>query len=422
MQDDRHTRKAASAPASAAFRSGALGGAARLLLLATVINGVIFSAWSLFFNFYMLESGFSRDFLGLVNSAPSLAALLFGIPMGRLSDRLGRRRAILIGIAVASLGMALRVTLKTPALIVGAAFLAGIASSLMTISMAPLMMKLAEGEQRTLLFSLNFGLQTLSGAVGNLFAGQLPALFGRMLGVPATSAAAYQSVLLTSVLLGTTALIPMGLLKEPGGSVPARAGERRRLDSGLLRLTLRMASPNVLIGLGAAILIPYMNLFFREVHGVPDSALGVLFSLSALLTGAGSLVAPGLARRLGGKVRAVVFTQGASLGFLLLLGFTPWTWLAAISFLMRAALMNMSSPLYSNFAMEQTPERDQGLVNSVLNLSWTFGWAVGPYISAAVQARYGFTPLFVATAILYALATFLTWTFFWQANPKGRQP
>ena len=66
--------------------------------------------------------------------------------------------------------------------------------------------------------------------------------------------------------------------------------------------------------------------------------------------------------------------------------------------------------------MEQTPEKEQGLVNSLLNISWQLGCAVGPYISGIVQENYGFTPLFISTGILYATAISLTWIFFHRAE------
>ena len=120
--------------------------------------------------------------------------------------------------------------------------------------------------------------------------------------------------------------------------------------------------------------------------------------------------------QLGGKVRAIVATQSASLAFLLLAGFAPTLWLSSVGFLLRAALMNMASPLYSAFCMERTPEQHQGFVNSILNLSWNLGWAVGPYVSGVVQDRYGFTPLFIATSVLYGVASLLTWGFFKDAE------
>ena len=47
------------------------------------------------------------------------------------------------------------------------------------------------------------------------------------------------------------------------------------------------------MGVGAvfliiAILMPYMNLFFKETFGVPDRWLGLLFAVSAVITGAGA--------------------------------------------------------------------------------------------------------------------------------------
>ena len=391
---------------------------ARLFLWMTIIDGVIISSWWLFFNFYILESGHSRDFLGLANSMPSIAGLLLGIPIGRFSDRIGRKAAILLGIGGATVMMLIQITAHQPFVILVAAFLTGVFNMLFIVSQAPLMVKLTNPENRTLLFSLNYGLSTISGAVGNLFAGQLPALFGNILHVQATSATAYQAVLITAVLLGTTAMIPMWLMREPETrqTAPELASVGAGRSSGLVRTTVKMATPNVLIGFGAAILIPYMNVFFKDQFVISDKLLGTMFSLSSLMIGVGSLIGPRLALRLGGKIRAVTLTQFSSLVFLMLIGFSPFYWLAAIGFLMRTMLMNMATPLYSAFCMEQVPERDQGVVNSVLNISWQMGWSVGPYISGVVQENYGFTPLFLATGVLYLIAILTMWTFFQKAE------
>jgi len=387
---------------------------ARLFLWMTVVNGIIFSGWQLFFNIYMLERGITREYLGIINSLPSLTGLLLGIPIGRLSDRIGRRRAIIIGIALSSLAFFGQVTFKQPALILLMSALTGIFNMFTIVSVSPLMMKLSDLNNRTLLFSLNYGLQTIAGAVGSLFAGQLPALFGNILHVGPTDAVAYQAVLITTVLLGTTALIPISMMKEPQTpQTPLEAGSRATSPrSGLTRLTVKLAAPNFLIGIGAAILIPYMNVFFKDQFQISDSLLGLLFSLSSLFIGIGSLIGPRLTTRLGGKIRTVAFTQLASVVFMLMIGFIPSLWVAGFAFLMRAALMNMSAPLYSAFCMEQTPERQQGFVSSVMNVAWQIGWSVGPYLSGLVQVRYGFTPLFITTTVLYLLAISSIWRFF----------
>src|SRR5512143_1542060 len=75
---------------------------ARLFLLALFFDGLFFSGWNLFFNLYIVDAGYSRDFLGLINAAPSLSALVLGIPMGLLSDRIGRKRAMILGFVLAN--------------------------------------------------------------------------------------------------------------------------------------------------------------------------------------------------------------------------------------------------------------------------------------------------------------------------------
>jgi MFS family permease len=388
--------------------------ATRLFLLMLVIDGIIYSGWQLFFNFYILQNGFNLDFLGLVNSLPSAAGLILGIPIGRLSDRIGRRDSLIIGLVAASLTMLTQVTFKQPAIIVVSAFLFGVFNMLFIVAQAPLMVKLSNTENRTMLFSLSFGLQTVAGAVGSIFAGQLPGIFGTLLHVNANSASAYQAVLIVSVLLGTTALIPLWIMKEPPSPpVPTLSGSpENQLSSSLTTIMLKMATPQILVGFGAAILIPYMNVFFKVRFQISDSLLGILFSLSSLMIGIGTLIGPRLATRLGGKVHAVVATQFGSLAFLLMMGFAPSLWISSIGYLMRSALMNMSAPLYSAFCMEHTPEHQQGFVNSILNLSWNIGWAVGPFVSGVVQQSYGFAPLFIATAVLYFFAIVLQWEFF----------
>jgi MFS family permease len=387
---------------------------ARLFLWMTVINGIILSGWQLFFNIYMLQSGYSREFLGLINSLPSLTGLLLGIPMGRFSDRVGRKPALIVSILCSGLAMLGQITFRQQAVIAVMAGLTGIFNMLFLVSLSPLMMKLSEEQNRTLLFSLNYGLQTLAGAVGSLFAGQLPSVFGVLLHASSTSAIAYRWVLATNILLGITSLIPLWMMKEPKTPQTPLTPQARPggLDRTLTRLILKLASPNFLIGIGAAILIPYMNVFFKDRFHISDSLLGILFSLSALFIGVGSLIGPRLTLQLGGKIRTVVFTQLASVVFMLMVGFIPSLWIAGVSVLMRGALMNMATPLYSAFCMEQTPAPQQGFVSSVLNIAWQIGWSVGPYISGIVQVRYGFTPLFLATTVLYLLAIGTTWLFF----------
>lgn len=403
---------------------------ARLFLVATLINGIVFSIWWLFFNFYILELGFSLEYLGLVTSVTSAAALLLGIPLGVLSDRIGRKKAMIWGVSIYIVAMGLEVLVLNPNMILVMAFISGAGHTLYFISQPPFMMKVSNAQNRTLLFSLNFGLVTLSGAVGSLFAGQLPTLFGDLLGVAADSASAYRAVLFSAVILSSLALLPLSLIREPhtaNGDVVNNRAEKTNSVPVILNslkttftrpITVKLSLPMLMLGFGAAILIPYMNIFFRDTFAISDQTLGILFSLSALMTGVGSLIAPRLTTELGSKIRAIVLTQSLSVVSLLILGFSPFFGLAAVAFLLRSALMNMSVPLYDAFSMEHVREQEQATVVSVKELAWQAGWTIGPFISGVVQESYGFTPLFITTAVLYAISIIMTWGFFHNTERK----
>ena len=397
------------------LREVRFGRNARLFLLSTLIDGIGFSGSQLFFNFYILSLGHSREFLGLVNSIPFLAGLVLGLPLGALSDRIGHRRAMLLGLGLMFSMFAVVATTSSTAILVGAIALYGVGSTLYYLSTTPFMAGVSSTEDRPYLFSLNVALQTLSSAVGNLLAGFLPGWLGVMLAVPVDGPQVYRSVLLLSLAAGSLSIVPLILMRDqkaPAGASAQMTSVRKVVRALALPVVRKLALPNLLIGIGAAILIPYMNVFFKERFGLPDSMLGLLFGLSAILTAAGTLLGPRLAERLGSKIRAVVFTQGLSIVFLLLLGFWPGLIVAAGAHLIRAALMNMAAPLYSAYGMERAPLDQRALVSSVLYLTWQTGWAFGPYVSGFVQERWGFGPLFVTTSIVYVLAVTATWVFF----------
>jgi MFS family permease len=394
---------------------------ARLFLLALFFDGLLFSGWNLFFNLFILEAGHSRAFLGMINAAPSLSALLLGVPMGLLSDRMGRKRAMMIGFTLANFAIIGMIISPSETVMLLLALTFGAAGQLYVLSQAPFMMKTSNDKTRDVLFSLSYGMFPLASTAGTFLAGYLPGLFKGWFGI-SSSALAYQGVLLFSIISSFLVLLPIAFIHEPKTvkteGKPGASETRPSIWKVLARpLTLKLSIPNLVIGLGAATLVPYFNVFFAERYRMSDATLGILFSLASLLTGLGCIIGPRLVGNLGGKVRTVVLGQASSVVFLLLIGFSPWPWLAVVGFLMRVSLMNMVAPLFDAFALEQSHESEHGAVNSIRNLAWNVGWTVGPYISGVVQQRYGFTPLFISTAVLYTIAISLTWIFF---RPKAQ--
>lgn len=395
-----------------------------LFLISIIVGGVSFSIYQLYFNLYVLSLGRGREFLGLLSAIPAGVILFLGLPLGMLSDRIGRRTSLLWGNIGAASATAILVASASPWIMAAASLLIGISQAIFLLSVAPFIMQVSKEQTRTTLFSAQFGLQTLSGVFGSLLAGKLPGWFAALFAAGAESPEAYRGAIIVSAALTLFSNIPLWLIHEtrPSG---ARATNARVGIGGLWReltrpLVLKLLAPNLFIGFGAAILIPYMNVFFKERFAMPDDQLGLLFSLASVTTGMATLLGPLLANRLG-KVRAVVFTQIASLVFMMLIGFWPGMMVAAAAFLMRGALMNMGGPLYQAFSMEQVPDSERATLNSAQTMIWEIGWTIGPASSGLVQQRYGFAPLFVATTALYAAAAAITYLFFRNTEACQRQ-
>jgi MFS family permease len=391
---------------------------ARLYLVNVAVLGVAMGVFRLLFNFYVLSLGFNEALLGSLITTANMTALLAALPLGYLADLIGRKQSMLISGIALGLSILGMVVWPTREVLYAINMLSGLAQGLAAITMAPFMMENSDEQERTYLFSFSSGLQMAMASAGSWIGGYLPTWVAQSQGVPATSSTAYSGALLAVSGMIGVGLIPLAFIKTPrldqaGRSVFAPFSYAAKEPVLLTKLIL----PMLLTAIGAGLIMPFMNVFFRQVHHMPDPVIGSLFAWGSLWMGIGLLIAPPLAERMG-KIQLVVITQGISIPFLILLGFSPIFWVAALSYYIRLALMNMSSPVYQTFVMERVEPSARATVASLENMAWNFGWAFSPTISGILQVRYGFGPPFLATIALYAISVILYWAFFWRGQTQ----
>jgi MFS family permease len=389
---------------------------ARLYLIYAIIAGVAMGIYRLIFNFYILSLGYDEKLLGNLVTTSSLTALLVALPMGYLADILGRKISLLISAVMVSFTIGMMVIWPVPSILYAMNILSGVAQSLAGVTMSPFLMENSGTRERTYLFSFSSGLQMVSASVGSWIGGYLPSWVAGMRGVEPTSSQAYGGSIMMVAIALAIGIIPLILIKMPRldhseRTVFAPFSYAAKNPKKLTKLVL----PMLLTSLGAGLIMPFMNVFFRVQYHQSDQVIGTLFAWGSLAMGLGLLAAPPLADRIG-KIQLVVITQGLSIPFLILLGFSPLFWVSAFAYYIRVALMNMSSPVYQTFVMEQVEPSSRAMVASLVSMSWSFGWAISPTISGILQVRYGFGPPFLGTIILYAISVFLYWFFWWRKS------
>ncbi|NTW02654.1 MAG: MFS transporter, partial [Oscillochloris sp.] len=392
------------------------------------------------FNLALVALGYDRQtlhipligelsMLGVLNSLPILAGALSSLPLWWLMNRVGLRIALLIATVLATtalLGIALA---AEPLLLLVGITLGGPSAVLFQISAAPLMMRISDTQSRDTLFSLNVGISIGVSGVGSLIAGLLPGLTSYLLHLAPQSAGTYQATFAVAAVVVLLSTTPLLILRVPAKTSHDPPGDLRSADS-LIQIivtrpwsTLQFLISPLLISCGAALLIPYLSLYFRQRYAAPDVSLGLIFAAVGIAAGATTLIAPQISARLG-KPRSIVLTQTLATLCLLLLGMAPTLWAAAAIALLRGALMNMATPLYQAHAMEQTPEAARPVVIGLIGAAYAVGYVLGPTISAEVQRYYGFTPLFAATTACYSLAAIVNYMLFVRSRRKhqNKQP
>lgn len=395
---------------------------ARLYLFSVILNGAAMGVYRLLFNFYVLSLGYDEALLGTLITTTSLTALLSALPMGYLVDTIGQKTSLILGGIVLSLAVVGMVVFPTALMFVLMNVVLGLAQSLIGVTMGPFLMENSGEKERTYLFSFTSGLQMASAFFGNWIGGYLPTWLAAAQGGTPTSPQAYAASLAAIAVAGVVSILPLFFLRTP--NIPR---DKRSMFTPLAyfgknsRLLGKLILPMLVTSLGAGLIMPFMNVFFRNVHNQPDPVIGAMFAWGSLAMGIGLLIAPPLADRYG-KIQLVVITQALSIPFLFALGFAPWFAISAAAYYVRLTLMNMSLPVYQTFVMEQVQPSARATVASLVSMANNVGWAFSPQISGWIQVNYGFQPAFVITLVLYVISIYLYWRFFWYPQGKETPP
>ncbi len=380
---------------------------ARLFLMGTFFMGMGFSGFMLLFNLYLKALGFPEGRIGNIISVTTIGMVIMAIPSSIAIRRFPIKRILLVATPIATLSYMIQVSTANYPLIMTGGLFAGLTAVFSRVAAAPFFMRNSAPTERPYLFSMQFALSLVAGIIGSLVAGYLPGFIEKSNIAPPL---AYRYTLLIFSGLVLTALIPYFMISEkPAGKI-----ERMKIHSW--RLIFKLFLPGLIVGIGAGLSIPFLNLYFKYLFHTATEYIGILYSGQQLLMITGLLIAPVIAEKIG-KIRTVVLSQLISIPFLIMLGLTANLFLAIMAFLIRAALMNMAQPLFTNYAMERVKHDEQPFTNALLVIAWTAGWGASASVGGYLIERLSFSVPFFLTSALYLLSTLVIFVFFRKDSP-----
>lgn len=377
-------------------------------------------AMRLLYNFLVLALGYNEAVAGTLQTVESLAAIAMAVPAASLVRRWTGPR-LLATFHLISAGSLLILGLSDSLVaLIGSRVAMGVGQAASQVIVASMLMARTEPGNRQWVFSMNVGFMLTASFVGNSVSGALPGVIAPLIG--AASPTGPESYRISLALVGVLALVGLWFALRVR-DIPFPASHATDGGSAALlrrhgRTLVRFLMPNLALGLGAGLVMPFMNIYFRTVYGLRDVVIGIIFASGSISMALAQFAGPWLAARRG-KLGAVMLSQAWSIPFLVILAAGAWlvpggtvsaaimVVPAVIAFNMRIGLMNLGNPVYQTFVMESVPVEIQALSVSFLSIAFQLGWFVMPQISGWLQvswAPFGFVPVFGGMIVMYVIA------------------
>lgn len=382
-------------------------------LVAVFLMGIGHAIFRVLRNQYVVDLGMDESAYTSIQGFNSIGGLLIAIPAIALIGRF-RARTLLIFIALANgLAFTAQGVFGSIEIFLSGAFVAGIAMSLNMAVASPFLMRNTGMGERVFAFSFQAVVaHPLAGVIGSMLSGLVQSGAAEwagesinFLGTQTTGTLfGYQIALILAAVFMFAALAPILLIRHENTDGKDRSiREIVRLHDKKRLLVL--SSPEMIIGLGAGLTIPFFNVYFQTQWSLDPKSVGLVFTAMAATQVFSFLLAPALVKRFG-PVKVIVGSQLLSLPFFVELALGHFLWAAIIAFILRNNLMNLAQPVLKQFCQEVVTEQDRNAVSVIVHTSRHVFWTIGNFLAAPLILFGGgsFKYVFIATIVCYSVA------------------
>ncbi len=318
---------------------------------------------------------------------PMIYIAAFGVPFFAL--------LIIIGVQLHS----------TPILLISH-LLWGTAYTFIQIPILPYIMRNAPKEQQTKAITLNFATWSIATIVGSflvaIFNGINPEIFTER-----------NLLFVISFLCFSGVYFAMKIDKNE--HVPAiKEKSRTNLKHYDWVIIMKALVPTAIIAVGAGFTIPFMSLFFSNVHNMSTATFSALNMLTAILVTIVAIYIPKLKDKYGYH-KTIPTTQSFAIIALIIMATTQYysqysfaVTIASVFYLLRQPLMSAAVPMTSEITMKYVGEGNREMVSALTSAIWSgsaYFSAVGFGILRHLDVAY--VNIFWITSGMYSIGVVL---------------
>jgi hypothetical protein len=180
---------------------------------------------------------------------------------------------------------------------------------------------------------------------------------------------------------------------------------------------LQAAVPTFIIAFGAGFTIPFINLFFKNVHGMDAGHFSLMNSVAFGLVVISAFLIPEIKRKFGYQI-AITLVQSLAVIALFAMGTTEWykniplgIMVAVFTFIIRQPLMNMAGPMTSELTLKYVGEKNREMISALNAAIWSGCWfASAKIFSMLREANVAYANIIFITVIFYIIG--VAW-YYW---------
>jgi MFS family permease len=277
----------------------------------------------------------------------------------------------------------------------------GTAYTFIQIPILPYILRNVPVHQHTSAITLNFATWSIASILCFLFIGVFstidPVLFNE------------KHLLFGIVLLSFSGLYFIMKVKKEE-HVPPLTEKRINIRGYDWEIIFKALIPTAIIAFGAGFTIPFISLFFSNVHGMTTAEFSYMSFTASFIVAYAALWVPKIKEGIGYK-RAVPLTQSLAIMALIVMATTQYYnqlsiafIIAIVFYLLRQPLMNIAAPMTSDITMKYVGEANREMTSGLTSAIWSGSTFFSAVIFGILRhLNVAYVNIFLITAALYSI-------------------
>ena len=340
---------------------------------------------------------FTSTGIGVMLSLNSIALVVGSLFGGFISDKVGRRKSVLLAFAVLALGFILFIISQSLMLLFTASFLEMLGYYLASPSFIALIADYTSHSSR----GKGYGIFNLSWITAQIPAPILGGYLAELLGLKIPF---YLSLIMAIATIPFSLMVPRQVHKEEILNENTNCTEDNdSLPPMPLRTVLTLFTMSYLIsGLANGFVNALINSYVIFDLGASTAEFGLVSSLGfGLVTALAQIPGGKLADKFGRK--PLVLSSGLIIPLIPVLAFTSniWQFILVLAFI--CLIGNISSPAVNAWLMESVPSSRRASASGLTRMANGVGMAVGPILGSYSWSSIGSAASFSITGLIFSI-------------------